>query len=152
MGNTQLFNYNESENQVFLLYSACNVPINLASHTWLVCNEKGRLSRYEVRHFKSHNPKHGYIHLNTISYFQGIELFRFYPEIKWKTKLIRQIEDPAATKMIQVIKSSIKNYPYKDNYKFLGENSNTYTQWILNHFPELEIKLPWNSFGKRNNL
>lgn len=33
-------------------------------------------------------------------------------------------------------------------YKLTGPNSNTYTQWVLNKFPEWDIKLPWNAFGK----
>lgn len=148
----QHFNYNKNSNQVFLLHSACNVPINLASHTWFVINEKGKLSRFEVRHFKSHIQKHGYIHLNTISYFQGIELFRFYPKFKWRTKLIQKFEDPIASEIIQVVKSSLEKYPYKEKYKLIGTNSNTYTQWILNHFPKLKVKLPWNSFGKKTNI
>lgn len=35
------------------------------------------------------------------------------------------------------------------SYKLTGPNSNTYTQWILEKFPEWNIQLPWSAFGKK---
>ncbi len=49
--------------------------------------------------------------------------------------------------MIDFIKTSKTNYPYSKNYSAL-KNSNTYVQWILNHFPETGISLPMNALGK----
>jgi len=152
MTNIQPFDYSKTENQVFILHSACNIPILFATHTWLVTNRKGHLARYEVRHFKSPIKNHGYLHINTLPPFQGIELFRSTQKLKWNPKLITTIEDPAATEMIELIESSLEKYPYINKYRLTKENSNTYTQWIINHFPELNIKLPWNSFGKKKNI
>lgn len=54
-----------------------------------------------------------------------------------------------AQKIIETIKRSEKEYPHMQSYKLTGPNSNTYTQWILEKFPEWNIQLPWSAFGKK---
>ncbi len=41
-----------------------------------------------------------------------------------------------------------KEYPLKHDYEIKGPNSNTYTQWVLDQFPRVKLKLPINAFGK----
>jgi hypothetical protein len=53
-----------------------------------------------------------------------------------------------ADRMGDFIEHSGEKYPYKETYSLFGPNSNTFASWVLNQFPESEIKLPWNTFGK----
>ncbi len=62
--------------------------------------------------------------------------------------MLGKISGESAKKIIQEIKKTEIDYPYLHTYKLLGPNSNTYTQYILNKFPEWKIRLPWNAFGK----
>ncbi len=50
--------------------------------------------------------------------------------------------------MVECIENSPHNYPYCGHYSYIGPNSNTYVQWVLDAFPESGLKLPWNAFGK----
>lgn len=52
-----------------------------------------------------------------------------------------------AARMAECIENSPNTYPNKDVYSLTSQNSNTY-QWVLDQFPEVQMKLPWNSFGK----
>ncbi len=69
----------------------------------------------------------------------------------WRGKLLTILEgdeNSVIRKMVDLIESSNTTYPNNYNYKLIeGPHSNAYTQWVLNHFPELKIKLPWNCFG-----
>lgn len=41
------------------------------------------------------------------------------------------------------------SYPYPDEYRpFPGPNSNTFTQWLITHVPELEVELSLRAIGK----
>jgi hypothetical protein len=59
-----------------------------------------------------------------------------------------EFEGDLAKKMISFVKTTPKTYPYLKRYVLSGPNSNTYVQWVLDHFPETKARLPWNSFGK----
>lgn len=83
--------------------------------------------------------------------FDGIELIPGLP-FKWTGKISGAIEggkNSTAFKMIEYIRNSPKKYPHVNRYSLLGPNSNTYVQWVLNAFPEVGLKLPFNAVGKR---
>ena len=70
----------------------------------------------------------------------------------WNAKLLYYIEGDeysVAKNIYNFIEKSKDNYPYVDKYFPWGPNSNTFVQWVLNHFPDFNIKLPWNCFGKK---
>jgi hypothetical protein len=140
--------------QVFLFVCPVSIPLNFASHPWFVCVKKGEVSRWEVRFEKNTtDPSIGrHLHLNSLPPFSGIETIQILPKkFLSKAKLLGHtegIEGSLAEKMIDFIKSSPENYICRNHYSFLGPNSNTYAQWVLNNFPDFKIKLPWNSFGK----
>jgi len=144
-------NYNElidpEKYEVFILYCPANVPFIFAIHTWFVCNEKGKISRWEVLFRENKNETWGHLHLNRFPPFSGIEIFPFSEQWLWHGQLLKRVEGEMAKKMIDFIKMSKDNYPYK-NYLLGGINSNTYVQWVLNHFAEICTRLPWNAFGK----
>jgi hypothetical protein len=136
--------------QVFLLICPAIIPFSFAAHTWFVCVEENKISRYEVLHYK--NSDKNYLHINSLPPFSGIGKFLFFPKnFLWKSKILWQTngdENSLTKKIIAFIKKSPDNYPLTNKYFFPGPNSNTYVQWIINNFPELNIKLPWNCFGK----
>ena len=136
--------------QVFILTCFAYFPFNFAKHSWFVLNKKGLVSRYEVKHFKN-KENNKFLYINTQSPFQGIKITFFVKKHFWKTELLGYIEgeeNSTVQKMIELIENSEKEYPYCSKYSFFGPNSNTYTLWFLNKFPEFNIKLPWNFIGK----
>lgn len=134
--------------EVFILRCPANVPFIFAIHPWFVCNEKGKISRWEVLFKKNNNKAWGHLHLNRFSPFSGIEIFPFSERWLWHSRLLKKVEGEMAKKMIDFIKMSKENYPYLKKYSLSGANSNTYAQWVLAHFTEICTTLPWNAFGK----
>jgi len=134
--------------QVFILCCPANVPFNFAIHTWFVCNEKGKISRWEVLFRANKDSTWGHLHLNHFQPFSGIEIFPFFERWLWQSRLLKKIEGERAKVMIDFIKMSKKDYPYLKKYSLVGVNSNTYVKWVLAHFDEIGKTLPWNSFGK----
>jgi hypothetical protein len=71
---------------------------------------------------------------------------------RFRSEIISYVEGgkgSIADKMIKFIEKSEKSYPFTKRYTVIpGPNSNTFIQWIINHFPESGFRLPWNAFGK----
>ena len=142
--------------QVFVFCSPASFPINFAKHPWFVLNKKGIISRWEIMHFKNKSNKDfGYLHLNNKAPFLGIGLVWLVSKFYWKAKLLSSIEgseNSIAQKAIEFIENSKETYPYIYKYSFLGPNSNTFLFWVLNKFPELDIKLSWHFIGKNFSM
>jgi len=144
--------------QVFLFTCPVSIPLNFASHPWFVCVKNGEISRWEVRFEKNKiNPSLGkHLHFNSLPPFSGIEMLQIIPKkFLWPANLVGYIEggeDSLAKKIIDFIETSSRDYIYRNQYSFIGPNSNTYAQWVLNNFPDFKIKLLWNSFGKNFKL
>lgn len=138
--------------QVFVLSCPASIPFSVFRHLWIVINKKGKLERYEVRHFKNQNTNLGYLHINDQSPFSGIYKFLFIKKhFFWKPTLLKQAEgdeNSLAFKIIDFVEKSEKNYTYLNTYFPTGPNSNTYVSWILKNFPEFELKLDWFYIGK----
>lgn len=139
--------------QVFLFASPSHIPFSIYPHPWVVINKRGQLSRYEVRHTKNKTEVSlGYIHINNLPLFDGIEVFSFLSHPRWNATLLGKIEggeNSPAHKMCEFIENSPQTYTYKNRYSLLGPNSNTYIQWILDNSPEFKVKLPWTALGKK---
>ena len=146
----------KSKYQVFLMICPASIPFNFVRHGWFVINEKGNIARWEVIHLKNLKEKTcwGYLYKNFLPPFKGIRIIWPVPGLmfvkgRWQPELLGFTEGDIAQKMAKVIENSRENFPYRDKYHFIpGPNSNTYIQWVLNQFPEIKIKLPWNSSGK----
>ncbi len=146
----------ENKYQVFVCACRAHVPFNFAFHAWFVVNNKGKISRWEIRHNRNmNNPDWGYLYLNNQFPFQGIRSFLFSKKYARKVKLVGYIEgdeNSLAQKVIEFIEKSQKLYPYCHEYLLTGPNSNTYAEWIFNKFPEFNIKLPWSFVGKNYKI
>ncbi len=137
--------------QVFLFASPTNLPFSFAMHPWFVINNKGMLERWEVLFRKKCKCQThwGHLHKDFLPLFSGIEVIPFYRGLLWPGKLLSSIEGESARQCSDFIKRSPQMYPYCNTYSLVGPNSNTYAQWVLNNFPEWQVKLPGNAFGKR---
>ena len=142
---------NKDKYQVFLFACPAYFPFNFLRHPWFVLNKKGTLNRFEIAHFKNNKDKDlKHFHKNLYPLFQGVNI-SFFINYFWKAKLqgyVEGDENSIAEKVIIFIENSKENYPYCNYYRFLGPNSNTYAQNILNKFPEFKVKLSWRFIGK----
>lgn len=139
--------------QVFLLACPANLPYSFVGHPWFVVNRRGIISRWEIFWMpKKWETSWGHLHKNFYSPFQGIPKFFFSERYLWRqVKLLGYIEgneNSLAVRMADFLEISSRVYPYCYQYSLIAQNSNTYVQWVLNHFPESGLKLPWNSFGR----
>lgn len=140
--------------QVFVCMSSAALPFITFRHPWFVINEKGKISRYEIKRSRNVDKNMGYLHINAQKPFEGMPFFfgiNYFFQDTVLLKTIEGLEDSSAKKMIDFIKSSSKNYPLIRRYSLIGPNCGTYVEWILKHFSDLHIKLPWNAIGKNYN-
>ena len=112
------------------------------------------IHRWEIIHRLYDKKDHfGYVYKDYyLDPHQGLRTFPGSKKFR-KSKLLGGItgnQNSLAYSMVEFIENNSRNYPYRDVYHFYpGPNSNTYIQWILDAFPEANIKLPWNCFGKK---
>lgn len=140
--------------QVFLFYCPISLPGVVFIHPWFVINKKGIISRYEVRHKTNMGPQSwGYLYKD---FFEdpthGVETFIFSNKYFWQGKLMSFIEGQEksdAKTLIDLIETSPNNYPHLNSYGWLGPNSNTYIQYLLNQIPNSKLKLPFSAVGKK---
>lgn len=141
----------KSKYQVSLYHCPAPMPFSAASHGWFVVRKGNDVSRYEIVYrLHASEPSWGYIHKNYRPPEDGIEMFLYTYKWYWDGHPIGSVEGDEgslAERMATFIERSPEHYPYRDTYSYAGPNSNTYPQWVLNHFPEFPYKLPWNSFG-----
>ncbi len=135
--------------QVFLVASPASLPVSFGIHPWFVLNKKGDISRFEIVWQKNlGEPSWGYLYKNLYAPVEGLPVLFFFQEFYWKSRMLGVVEGPLAEKMIDFIEKSPSVYQYCYTYSLLGPNSNTYAQWVIDHFPESNFSLPSNAFGK----
>ncbi len=138
-----------SKYQVFLFTSNSVIPFSFIKHPWFVVNNKGDISRWEITLVKAAQKK--FVTKDYSPPFIGSDIFHMGKNLSWKAELRGYAtgdEYSYVKQMVDMILQSSTNYPFKNIYKYLGPNSNTYAQWILESFPEFKPDLPWNSLGK----
>ncbi|MBP7804787.1 MAG: DUF3750 domain-containing protein [Candidatus Pacebacteria bacterium] len=136
--------------QVFLFTCPAHIPLNAFVHPWFVVNQKGTISRWEIR-YKKNKMTGDHLYKNDLPIFQGIEIFLFSKKFHWGATLVGSIvsdENGTAKKIADFITRSREVYPYCERYFLFGPNSDTYAEWILRNFPEWKIALPRNTIGK----
>ena len=139
-----------TKSQVFLFKSKANFPFIFAIHPWFIINKKGEVSRWEVlysKNFKS-EKSWGTLYKNLFPPFQGLNIFPFISKPTYNSKLVVVVEGELAIQIIDLIENMPTDYPYLNIYSLLGPNSNTFVNYVINRFPEIKMKLPWNAFGK----
>jgi hypothetical protein len=138
--------------QVWLLKSPVPFPFSFAMHGWFVVNIKGDLNRWEFGQFGNPlGPKKIGVFKNLLPLTAGMNKYGWKTEPRSKATLLFSIsggEDSLAREIATFISRDSENYPFKKTYRYLGPNSNTYLQWVLNHFVEIRDKLPNKAIGK----
>jgi hypothetical protein len=73
------------------------------------------------------------------------------PDRYWygeKPQIIKEHRGMGVDKLIDAVDKAAHAYPWKMTYKaFPGPNSNTFTAWIAEQVPELEMDLPFSAIG-----
>ena len=143
---------NKDKYQVFLFSCHVPIPLNIAVHYWFVINKKGKIDRWEILAFpKQCKTSWRHLHKNVALPTTGLNKILYKRYLKSKSNLILEIsgkKGSTAEKMVKFIEKSPQKYPFWNKYFLFGPNSNTYTRWVLDHFPELKFKLSWRAIGK----
>jgi len=125
------------------------MPFSIARHPWFVVNKCGNVSRWEVLTLPDQtDTSWGHIHKDAFPPFQGIRVLPFPPRWHWPTRIHGKPSGSLAKNIIATTRAALNTYPYRDKYKLLGPNSNTYAQWVLDQHPEFAATLPGNAVGK----
>jgi len=122
---------NKTDNSVEVELWACRIPFmgKIADHHWLVINNNGKQSRWEVWQFANVirndiGESWDHLHRDLLPLRDGV-----------RGGLARHLEtwsgDEAAY-LAKRIEASPQQYPWCSQYRYVpGPNSNTYVQWIL---------------------
>ena len=112
-----------------------------AIHTWIAVKRKDEdfYTLYDVIGWRGY-----YQH-------QVMDIYRDIPDRYWygaKPRLIRAHQGGDAEELIEAVDTAARSYPWKNTYKaFPGPNSNTFTAWIAQQVPALDLYLPFSAIG-----
>ncbi len=144
----------EEEYQVLFLTSPLPFPLHFAVHPWVLVMNGPNITRWEVWQRKNQNNPNcfGHVYCNYFPPLMGIRKSHFTNK-PHPVKIIGSIkgnQQSKAHEVVQFITENAPNYSFKNTYHYYpGPNSNTFIQWILSEFPEIEIVLPSSAIGKR---
>lgn len=136
---------------VFILSSPIPYPFAFARHFWFVIKVGEDWERWEFGQFKSAPDKKIGVFKDLMPLTMGMNRYFWKSKPRHKSYLHFSLsaEEPVTGKIIDFLRQEAADYPLRDTYRYLGPNSNTFVQWVLYHFPELDYKLPWRAVGKR---
>jgi len=111
----------------------------IADHNWLVINNDGQQSRWEVWQSKNAGgTSWGHLHLDLMAAEDWIARQPPVLHQTWYNENARRI--------IERVESSPEIYPWRELYRYWpGPNSNTYVQWALGE----QFRLSWRAAGRR---
>lgn len=85
---------------------------------------------------------------------RGLPVVRIEPDAPdryWfgeRPELVAEFRGPEYEQVIDKVDAAARSYPWPDTYKaFPGPNSNTFTAWIIQQVPELDVRLPFSAIG-----
>jgi hypothetical protein len=112
-----------------------------AIHTWIATKRKDEdfYTIYDVVGWRGH-------------YGQSVLAIRpDIPDRFWygaRPELLQAHQGPAAEALIDAVDAAARSYPWTHQYQaFPGPNSNTFTAWVAQQVPALELDLPWSAIG-----
>jgi hypothetical protein len=151
-----MIDIDKTKYQLFICVSPTSFPLLGFLHAYIVANEIGSITRWDVWHIKNRvDASEGYVHENTFKPWIGLSIFYGMSlsnnRLRWPINIVSVIsgeKNSLAYDMCKFINNKTYLYPIKDYYSFVGPNSNTFVQWFLEQFPESQIKLPFRAFGK----
>jgi|CXWL01.1.fsa_nt_gi hypothetical protein len=109
-----------------------------AVHPWFVIKKAAghTLDRWEV--WQIGDAPFGYVRKNQGAPEEGVGAGGVF--------VVAELRGDDAEKIIQFIESQSPSYPCRNSYSFLGPNSNTYAQWVLNE-TGWRVALPPGAIG-----
>ena len=112
-----------------------------AIHTWIASKRSGEDSYtvYDVVGWRGYRGQ------------PVLKIYRDLPDRYWfgeKPRVLLEHRGPGVDELIKAVEKAAIDYPWKTTYKaFSGPNSNTFTAWVAQNVPELELKLPFSAIG-----
>ncbi len=112
-----------------------------AVHTWIASKAAGADSYtvYEVIGWRLNRGR------------PVLRIAKDLPDRLWfgeQPELLVEHRGKQAEQLIAAIDQAARDYPWKEEYKvFPGPNSNTFTAWVAQQVPELNLKLPLRAIG-----
>ena len=141
--------------QVFLFAAPLPIPVNFAVHAWFVIQLEHKIERWEFGKFRnSGNPKGIGILKNFMNPVSGMQKYPWRTKKGSSSQLLGKIsgeKGSLAHLMAKFIREETPNYPLQKIYRYLGPNSNTYAQWVIDHFPKSGFTLPRRAIGRKYN-
>jgi hypothetical protein len=136
-------------------------PIWFAVHTHIVTEHNGLTNRYDIFGRTLYPNEHslkGYLYKNVLPPDTGLFILWAKNALtgigpRWKTKKCGYLEGGQNSIAHSIYKffeeGEMLNYPHIETYRmFKGPNSNTFTRWIIDQFPESKLKLPVSAWGR----
>jgi len=112
-----------------------------AVHTWIAAKRSGEAS-YTVYEVVGWRKKRG---------LPLVRIEQDAPDRYWfgeRPEVLADHRGPGVDELIDKVAAAARSYPWSDTYKaFPGPNSNTFTAWIVEQVPELEVRLPFSAIG-----
>jgi len=112
-----------------------------AVHTWIATKAAGapEYTVYEVIGWRANRG------------MPVLRIARDLPDRLWfgeQPELLIEHRGEQADRLIAEIDQAARDYPWKEEYKvFPGPNSNTFTAWVAQQVPELNLRLPFRAIG-----
>ena len=142
---------NPDQTQVFLMSSWVSMrPVSFFLHTWIVTVHKGKIDRWEVwKAPKACRTSWGHVHRNLFKPWEGRPKDEGNPKSAlFRSRILGRVEGRLAKKMVNFLRSRSRHYRNAHTYSYVKTNCNTFTQWVIKHFPEAKLNLPFSAWGK----
>ncbi len=122
---------------------AWNYKGAFSAHTWIATKAEAE-QQYTVAQIK------GWLY--TQENESPLVIERDVPDLTWMGNapvLLADIRGDRATLLVARVRRASLEYPYSATYRtWPGPNSNTFTAYVANQVPELQLDLPSNAIGK----
>ena len=112
-----------------------------AIHTWVATKRSGEkeYTVYDVVGWRAWPGQ------TVVREFQDI------PDRYWygaRPRLLSSHQGEDVDALIDAVEAAVASYPWPQNYEaFPGPNSNTFTAWIAQQVPQLDLDLPFSAIG-----
>lgn len=112
-----------------------------AIHTWIAAKRTGEsfYTVYDVVGWRAHRGQ------------PSLRIRKDIPDRYWygaEPEIIGSYSGGGVDSLIEAVDKAARSYPWKKTYRaFPGPNSNTFTAWVSNQVPELQLDLPLAAIG-----
>jgi len=112
-----------------------------AIHTWIAV-KPGEAPGYTVYEVVGWRARHG---------LPVLRISRDVPDRYWygqRPQLLVEHRGEGVDELIAAVDAAARSYPWQTTYQaFPGPNSNTFTAWVAQQVPQLQLELPFAAIG-----